>query len=74
MSDWALRGFVVNVLWVRMDWTWAIQGEMTGDNPFQEGTGIGWGLAAIRIFGASIVVPTLHGGTLLAVVFDSLGS
>jgi CAAX prenyl protease-like protein len=48
------------MLWVWMDWSWAIQGEMTGYNPFQEGTGIGWGLAAVRIFGASIVVPLME--------------
>jgi hypothetical protein len=53
-------GVLVYVLWVRMDWSWAIQGELTGYNPFEEGIGIGWGLAAIRIFGASIVVPLME--------------
>ena len=53
-------GVVVYVLWVRMDWAWAIQGELTGYNPFEEGNGIGWGLAAVRIFGASIVVPLME--------------
>ncbi len=53
-------GMVVYVLWIRMDWDWAIQGEMTGYNPFVEGETIGWVLAAIRIFGASIVVPLME--------------
>ena len=53
-------GVVVYVLWVRMDWAWAIQGELTGYNPFEEGNGIGWGLAAVRILGASIVVPLME--------------
>ena len=53
-------GVLVYVLWVRMDWPWAIQGEMTEYNPFQEGTALGWGLAVIRIFGASIVVPLME--------------
>ncbi len=53
-------GIVVYVLWVRMDWSWALQGEMTEYNPFQEGSGLGWVLAAFRIFGASIVVPLME--------------
>ncbi len=53
-------GILVYLLWVRMDWSWATQGEITGYNPFEEGAGIGWALAAIRIFGASIVVPLME--------------
>ncbi len=53
-------GILVYVLWVRMDWSWATQGELTGYNPFQEGAGMGWALAAVRIFGASIVVPLME--------------
>ena len=53
-------GVLVYVLWVRMDWSWAIQGEMTGYNPFEAGPAVGWALAAVRIFGASIVVPLME--------------
>jgi len=53
-------GLVVYVLWVRMDWSWATQGEATGYNPFQEGATVGLLLAAIRVFGASVVVPVME--------------
>jgi hypothetical protein len=53
-------GILVYVLWVRMDWSWAIQGEMTGYNPFEGGLAVGWALAAVRLFGASIVVPLME--------------
>ena len=50
-------GLVVYVLWVRMDWPWAMQGTPTGYNPFQEGATVGFILAGIRVFGAAVVVP-----------------
>lgn len=53
-------GVFVYILWVQMDWSWATQEEITGYNPFEEGHRIGWGLAAVRIFGASIVVPLME--------------
>ena len=53
-------GLVVYVLWVRMDWPWAMQGTPTGYNPFQEGATVGFILAGIRIFGASVVVPLME--------------
>ena len=53
-------GVLVYVLWVQMDWPWATQGEITGYNPFEEGAGMGWALAAVRIFGASVVVPLME--------------
>ncbi len=53
-------GVVVYVLWVRMDWAWAVQGEVTGYNPFQEGATAGFLLAGIRVFGASVVVPIME--------------
>lgn len=34
-------GILVYALWVRMDWSWGIQGEMTGYKPFQDGSSIG---------------------------------
>lgn len=58
---WAVGvGILVYVLWVRMDWDWAVQGEVTGYNPFQEGEGMGSLLAVIRIFGAAAVVPIME--------------
>ena len=53
-------GILVYIFWVRMDWDWAIQGEMVGYNPFQEGEELGLLLATIRIFGAAVVVPIME--------------
>ena len=53
-------GILVYVAWVRMDWSWAMQGQPTGYNPFQAGMGVGIVLAAIRIFGAVVVVPVME--------------
>ena len=53
-------GLVVYVLWVRMDWPWAMQGEATAYNPFEAGATIGVFLAGIRVFGASVVVPLME--------------
>lgn len=53
-------GLVVYVLWVRMDWSWAVQGEAIGYNPFQGGAMAGAILAGIRLFGASVVVPVME--------------
>ncbi|WP_447979466.1 CAAX prenyl protease-related protein [Candidatus Nitrospira bockiana] len=55
-------GLVVYALWVRMDWPWAMQGDgpANGYDPFQAGVGVGWILAGIRLFGASVVVPIME--------------
>ncbi|WP_447969547.1 CAAX prenyl protease-related protein [Nitrospira sp. M1] len=53
-------GILVYVLWVRMDWSWAIQGEMTGYNPFEHEQGMAMLLVGFRLFGASIVVPVME--------------
>jgi CAAX prenyl protease-like protein len=55
-------GLLVYAAWVRMDWSWAMQGDGTGQgyDPFLAGTGTGIVLAGIRIFGASIVVPIME--------------
>ncbi len=53
-------GLLVYVLWVRMDWSWAMQGEHTEYNPFQHGSSIGLLLAGVRQFGASVVVPIME--------------
>ena len=53
-------GMLVYILWVRMDWPWAIQGELKGYDPFQVGLNLGWLLAGIRLFGASVVVPIME--------------
>lgn len=55
-------GLLVYALWVRMEWSWAVQGDGAGKgyNPFQAGPGMGLILAGIRIFGASIVVPVME--------------
>ena len=53
-------GVLVYVLWVRMDWPWAMQGEATEYNPFKDAGSMGMWLAGIRIFGASVVVPVME--------------
>lgn len=53
-------GLGVYALWVRMDWPWAIQGELSDYNPFVAGSTLGLVLAGIRIFGASVVVPIME--------------
>lgn len=53
-------GILVYVLWVHMDWPWAMQGEAAGYNPFVASGAIGLVLAGTRIFGASIVVPVME--------------
>ncbi|MDT7042651.1 CAAX prenyl protease-related protein [Candidatus Nitronereus thalassa] len=53
-------GLGVYALWVRMDWPWAIQGELSDYNPFVAGSTLGLVLAGIRIFGASVIVPVME--------------
>jgi len=53
-------GLLVYVLWVRMDWPWAIQGELIGYNPFDHEQSMAVFLVAFRLFGASIVVPVME--------------
>ncbi|MGH7230195.1 MAG: CAAX prenyl protease-related protein [Nitrospiraceae bacterium] len=55
-------GVGVYLAWVRMDWPWAMQGngEAAGYDPFRAGAGTGIMLAAVRVFGASVVVPIME--------------
>jgi CAAX prenyl protease-like protein len=53
-------GVGVYLLWVRMDWPWAMQGKASGYNPFLAGDGWGAVLAGIRLFGAVTVVPLME--------------
>ncbi|OGW60519.1 MAG: CAAX prenyl protease-related protein [Nitrospirae bacterium RBG_16_64_22] len=53
-------GVLVYLAWVRMDWTWAMQGAAAGYDPFKAGETAGIVLAAVRIFGAAAVVPVME--------------
>lgn len=53
-------GVVVYLLWVRMDWPWAMQGQPGGYNPFLAGPTWGTVLATARLLGAVIVVPVME--------------
>ena len=55
-------GLLVYAAGVRMDWSWALQGDgaAQGYDPFRTGIGTGIALAGIRIFGASVVVPIME--------------
>lgn len=53
-------GLLVYVLWIQMDWSWAIQGELTGYNPFEHEQSTAMFLVGVRLFGASIVVPVME--------------
>jgi CAAX prenyl protease-like protein len=53
-------GASIYFLWVRMAWPWAMLGQPTGYEPFQAGYGQGTVLAAMKLFGAAIVVPIME--------------
>ena len=53
-------GVFVYLAWVRMDWSWATQGEVAGYNPFQAGGEVGVVLAGIQLLGAAAVVPIME--------------
>lgn len=54
-------GVFVYLAWVRMDWSWAMQGDRpAGYNPFLQQGGSEYVLAAFRLFGAAIVVPIME--------------
>ena len=55
-----LTGTVVYLAWVRMDWPWAIQGTLSGYNPFLTDSPSGIVLAGMRLFGAAVVVPIME--------------
>ena len=56
----AITGVVVYVLWVRMDWPWATEGQPGGYNPLLAGDHMGKVLMAVRLAGAVIVVPVME--------------
>jgi len=56
----AITGVVVYVLWVRMDWPWATQGQPGGYNPLLAGDRMEKVLVAVRLAGAVIVVPVME--------------
>ena len=65
-------GLLVYALWVRMDWSWAIQGELSGGyNPFENANSSGMLLAGIRLFGARSC-RSCYGGAVLAVLSHSV--
>jgi uncharacterized protein len=54
-------GLFVYFAWVRLDFPWAKQGESgKGYDPYEAGVQVGMVLAAIRIVGASVVVPVME--------------
>lgn len=53
-------GAIVYLAWINMDWPWATLGPSTGYNPFEAAGKLGAGLAGVRLFGASVVVPLME--------------
>ena len=53
-------GIFVYLIWVRIDWPWAQQGQASGYNPFLVGGTVGTVLATIRMVGAVLVVPVME--------------
>lgn len=54
-------GLLVYFAWIRMDFSWATQGEVSAAyNPYAAGPQLGLALAGIRLFGASVVVPIME--------------
>lgn len=64
VSDTALSvmvGLVVFVLWINMDWPFAVFGEMEGYDPGISGGGTTpLALLGVRLFGASVIVPLME--------------
>lgn len=64
VSDTALSaavGLVVFVLWINMDWPFAVFGQMEGYDPgLSTGGPTALALTGIRIFGASVIVPLME--------------
>lgn len=52
-------GLVVLVLWLNLDAGWMVVGRSDGYDPRDNGV-INWPLAAVRLFGASFVVPIME--------------
>jgi CAAX prenyl protease-like protein len=53
-------GIIIYLIWVRIDWPWAQQGQASGYNPFSAGGTVGSVLATIRMVGAVLVVPVME--------------
>ncbi len=54
-------GLVVFVLWINMDWPFAVFGEMEGYDPGISGGGMTpLALLSVRLFGASVIVPLME--------------
>ena len=53
-------GILVYVAWIHMDWSWAMQQQSAGYDPYQAGAEVGSLLAALRLFGAAMVVPVME--------------
>jgi len=53
-------GLAVYLVWVRMDWSWALQSRREGYDPYRGGSAFGTVLAAVRLFGAVMVVPIME--------------
>jgi CAAX prenyl protease-like protein len=53
-------GVVVYLVWVHLDLPWATLGPRAGYNPWQAGASAGALLAAVRLFGAAVVVPLME--------------
>ena len=63
IRDWLLAlaiGVAIFVLWINLDQPWARIGESTGFDPRNATGEINYPLAAIRIAGASLVVPVME--------------
>lgn len=53
-------GVVVYLVWIRMDWPWATQGQPHGYDPRPAGDVMGGVLTTIRLLGAVMVVPVME--------------
>ena len=59
MLEAVVIGLLVYAAWVRMDWSWAVQGTLSGYDPSSTGRAAVV-LLAIRLFGAAVVVPVME--------------
>lgn len=53
-------GIVVFIVWINLDFPWAMQGELTSYDPTQAATGWAYALIFARVTGAVVVVPIME--------------
>lgn len=56
----SLAGVAVFVLWIQLDADWMTLGESAGFDPTSPDGALNWSLIAVRLWGASVIVPIME--------------